>query len=195
LAAIWGLLPIDWAAPGSLDWQAAETAVGTEIPDDYKRFADAYGPGLVEDHLIICTPGVVTGWTDLLDNNEMAHESCRIWFGGVDVNPFNRAEEAWPLGDSSRWNGDDVPDWFQPGDDLISWGGTGNSDFLFWHIRPCVAAADHPVVLRERGPYFERFEADFAATLTGLLTGAIRSDYLSRWLQGPHSYGLAGRRA
>jgi hypothetical protein len=50
------------------------------------------------------------------------------------------------------------------------------------------------VVLRERGPYFECFEGGFAAVLTGLLTGNIRSGYLSRWLHAPHSYGLAGRR-
>jgi hypothetical protein len=124
----------------------------------------------------------------------MAQESCRIWFGDVDDGPVSHMERSWPLGDSSRWDGDDVPEWFQPGDDLISWGGTPNGDFLFWHIKPGAAPAEYPVVLRERGPYFERFGVGFAPVLTGLLTGTIRSEYLSRRLQVPHSYGLAGRR-
>ncbi|GHJ54597.1 hypothetical protein Nm8I071_39040 [Nonomuraea sp. TT08I-71] len=113
-----------------MGWSAAEAALGIELPGDYKRLADAYGPGLIDDHLIICAPGAATGWTDLLDNNVMAQGSCRIWFGGVDDGPVSQAEDLWPLGDSSRWHGNDVPDWFQSGDDLVSWGGTGNSDLL-----------------------------------------------------------------
>ncbi|WP_093617872.1 hypothetical protein [Actinoplanes philippinensis] len=181
------LPPLDRSRWRSTDWAATEAALGTSLPGDYKTFIDAYGPGAIDDHLLVCAPDASPGWTDLVDNNAVAQESCRIWFGGD-------ADGAWPLGDSAHWDGDDVPDWFEPGDDLVSWGGTPDGDFLFWHIRPGVAAADHPVVLRERGPFFERFEAGFAATLTGLLTGAISSRYLSRWLTAPHSYGLAGSR-
>ncbi|MEV0897196.1 SMI1/KNR4 family protein [Actinoplanes sp. NPDC049802] len=194
LAGLLQLPPVDEAHWRSSDWSAVEMALGVQLPGDYKAFVDAYGPGAVNDHLLICAPDASVGWTDLVDNNEMAQESCRIWFGGVDDDSSSRLEPAWPLGDSSRWDGDDVPDWFQPGDDLVSWGGTPNGDFLFWHVRPGVAPADHPVVLREHGPYFERFDGGFAMTLKGLLTGAVRSRYLTRWLQAPHSYGFAGRR-
>lgn len=188
------LPPLGEAHWRSSDWVAVESALGVELPGDYKHFVDAYGPGAVNDHLLVCAPDASAGWTDLLDNNEMAQESCRTWFGGVDDGPFDRTEQPWPLGDSAHWGGDDVPDWFRPGDDLISWGGTANGDFLFWHIKPGVAAADYPVVLRERGPDFERFEGGFSATLMGLLVGNIRSEYLSQWLLAPYSYGLAGRR-
>ena len=188
------LPPMDAAHWRPSDWPAVEAALGIELPNDYKTFVDAYGPGAIDDHLLVCAPDASIGWTDLLDNNEAAQESCRIWFGGVDSDSFDRSVRAWPLGDSSRWDGDDVPDWFQPGDDLISWGGTANGDFLFWHIKPGAVPADHPVVLRERGPYFERFEGGFATALAGLLTGITRSEYLTRWLQPPHSYGMAGRR-
>ncbi|MCO8273704.1 hypothetical protein M1L60_24210 [Actinoplanes sp. TRM 88003] len=182
LAAVLNLPGPGRPASASRDWAVTETSLGAELPRDYKRFVDTYGPGVIDDHLVVCAPGGIGDWTDLLENNEMAQESCRIWFGGGDTSG------AWPLGDSARWEGEDVPDWFRAGDDLISWGATPNGDFLYWHIRPGVAADDHPVVLRERGPYFERFEAGFAATLTGLLTGAISSFYLSRWLKAPHSY-------
>lgn len=74
-------------------------------------------------------------------------------------------------------------------DDLISWGHTGNGDFLFWHVKPGTAPDDWPVVLKERGPYWERFATGFAGTVKGLLTGGIQSEYLSSWLGGPHTYG------
>ncbi|GAA2584413.1 hypothetical protein GCM10010435_72800 [Winogradskya consettensis] len=191
LVELLGLPPLDTVRRRSSDWGAVETVLGAELPGDYKRFVDAYGPGVVDDHLFVCAPDAAVGWTDLLDHNETAQETCRIWFGGGDDDVIGG--RPWALGDSSRWEGDDVPDWFQPGDDLISWGGTPNGDFLFWHVKPGVVAADHPVVLRERGPYFEQFESGgFAAVLTGLLTGTVRSRYLSRWLQAPHSYVPAG---
>lgn len=188
------LPPTDAAQWRPSDWSAVETALGIALPSDYKTFVDAYGPGTIDDHLVVCAPDASVGWADLLDNNESAQESCRIWFGGVDGSSVDSPARSWPLGDSSRWDGDDVPDWFQPGDDLISWGATGDGDFLFWHIKPGAAPADHPVVLRERGPYFERFEGGFAAALTGLLAGTIHSEYLTSWLHGPHSYAMAGRR-
>ncbi|MFI5930687.1 hypothetical protein [Actinoplanes sp. NPDC051494] len=180
------LPPLEESHRRSGDWTAVETAVGAVLPGDYKRFVDAYGPGAIDDHLLVCAPGATPGWTDLLENNETAQESCRIWFGDSSLQAG-----AWPLGDPAHWAGDDRPDWFRPGDDLISWGTTPNGDFLFWHVRPGVAPADHPVVLRERGPAFERFEGGFTEVLTGLLTGTVHSRYLSRWLTAPHSYGPA----
>jgi hypothetical protein len=44
-------------------------------------------------------------------------------------------------------------------------------------------------MLKEEGPVWEEYGAGFATTLADLLTGDIQSEYLSRWLGGPHSYG------
>lgn len=98
----------------------------------------------------------------------------------------------WHLGDASRWapGREDVPSWFQPGDDLISWGHTSNGDFLFWHVRPGTTPDAWPVVFKERGPFWEQYRTGFCAALAGLLTGDIQSEYLSRWLGGPHTYSL-----
>ncbi|WP_245603591.1 hypothetical protein [Salinispora cortesiana] len=106
-------------------------------------------------------------------------------FGG----PGNNSGD-WHLGDSSWWEPQraDVPPWFNPGDNLISWGHTGNGDLLFWHIKPSVAPGDWPVVFKEEGPHWEQYQSGFSATLVGLLTGTIQSEYLSSWLGGPHCY-------
>jgi hypothetical protein len=45
-------------------------------------------------------------------------------------------------------------------------------------------------MLKEEGPYWEQYRADFSSALACLLTGEIQSEYLGRWLGGPHSYRL-----
>ncbi|MEV4490614.1 hypothetical protein AB0K04_10920 [Micromonospora coxensis] len=119
-------------------------------------------------------------------HNAWAQECVRLDFAGPDDWSGD-----WPLDDASRWapNRADVPAWFEPGDTLISWGYTGNGDFLFWHVTPGTAPADWPVALKERGPYWEHYRVGFSAALVGLLTGEVQSEYLSRWLGGPHTYG------
>jgi hypothetical protein len=104
LARLVDLLPLppaDEAHWRASDWSAVETALGAELPSDYKIFVDAYRPGALDDHLLVCAPDASLGWTDLVDNNEIAQESCRIWFGGVDDDSFNRLQRAWRLGDSA----------------------------------------------------------------------------------------------
>jgi hypothetical protein len=44
-------------------------------------------------------------------------------------------------------------------------------------------------MLTEEGSLWEQYGAGFATALAHLLTGDIQSEYLSRWLGGPHSYG------
>ncbi|MEO3743668.1 hypothetical protein [Plantactinospora sp. B5E13] len=184
LAQILGLPAPDAAGDGP-DWLPVETALATTLPDDYKRFVSAHGAGRVDDHLTVCAPGGPPDGVDLVGHNTWAQECVRLDFGalGDDL-------DGWHLGDASRWEPGraDVPVWFEPGDDLLSWGRTGNGDFLFWHVKPGVAPDDWPVVFKEEGPYWEQYEVGFSAALVGLLTGEIQSEYLSRWFEGPHSY-------
>jgi hypothetical protein len=189
LSQILGLPASATVVESGCDWSTAETELGVKLPDDYKMFVDAYGAGSVDDHVIVCAPDPVHDWADLVRHNAYAHECVRLDFAGPDN---WSASAVWPLGDASRWTPDweNVPSWFAPGDDLISWGYTENGDFLFWHVRPGTAPGDWPVMLKERGPYWELYQTGFAAALVGLLTGEIQSEYLSRWLGGPHSYAL-----
>ena len=131
------------------DWSPIETELGVALPADYKTFVDAYGAGLVDDHLTVCAPDAVHDWADLVRHNIYAHECVRLDFAGPED-----CSGDWQVGDASRWalNREDVPSWFEPGDNLISWGHTGNGDFLFWHVEPGTAPDDWPVVLKERGP-------------------------------------------
>lgn len=169
------------------DWSPVEKALGAALPSDYKRFVEAYGAGLIDDHITVCAPDAPLEWADLVRHHTWAQECVRLDFAGPDS-----PSQGWHLGDQSHWEPDrtEVPSWFEPGDNLISWGHTGNGDLLFWHVKTGVAADNWPVVLKEEGPYWEQYGASFSATLAGLLTGEIQSEYLSRSLGGPHSYRL-----
>ena len=136
----------------------------------------------------MCSPNAPNDWTDLLRHNDSALDNVRLDFGGPDQD----YSDDWHVGDASHWEPDrrDIPPWFEPGDNVISWGHTGNGDLLFWHIKPGVAPDDWPVVFKEEGPLWEQYHAGFSAAVVGLLTGAIQSEYLSRWFGGPHSYAL-----
>ncbi|MFI1988933.1 hypothetical protein [Actinoplanes sp. NPDC020271] len=83
---------------------------------------------------------------------------------------------------------DDRPDWFAPGDRVISWGSTENGDILGWLVSPGAAPPAWPVVFKEEGPLWQRFPAGFTTTMAGLLTGDLQSWYLSSRLGGDHSY-------
>jgi hypothetical protein len=172
-------------SPAELDWSGVEAALGVALPRDYKRFVGAYGPGVIDDCVMVNGIG---GRYDLVEENRLARSLVRMDFGDLDA----WSEQAeWRLGDAAHWTPDraDIPSWFQPGDDLVAWGSWVDSPlFLFWHVRPDVPADAWTVVLKERGPYWERFEGGFTTTLAGLLTGDLQSEYLSRWLSGPHSY-------
>ncbi|MEU6077202.1 SMI1/KNR4 family protein [Micromonospora sp. NPDC047074] len=184
LARTLGLPALD-VTRGGADWPAVEAALGVTLPNDYRRFVGAHGAGRIDNHITVCVPGGPHDRTDLVRHNVWAQECVRLDFAGLDNDL-----DGWHLGDASQWEPGraDVPPWFEPGDNLVSWGFTGNGDFLFWHVKPGVAADDWPVVFKEEGPYWEQYGVSFSAALVGLLTGEIRSRYLSRWLAGPHSY-------
>jgi hypothetical protein len=187
LAEVLGLPTFAGGAEAASVWSPVETALGVALPDDYKRFVDVYGAGVVDDHVTVCGPNVPHDWADLVRHNTWAQECVRLDFAGPD-----NCSGGWCLGDPSHWepSREYVPSWFEPGDNLISWGHTGNGDLLFWHVRPGMAPAGWPVVLKEEGPYWEQYRVGFSVALVGLLTGEIQSEYLSRWLGGPHSYRL-----
>ncbi|MGW4750725.1 SMI1/KNR4 family protein, partial [Streptomyces sp. NPDC004290] len=43
------------------DWQELEVRTGVSLPDEYKRFVSAYGPGCVNDQLYLFHPRAVEG--------------------------------------------------------------------------------------------------------------------------------------
>lgn len=182
LADILGRAP---AAPEPRAWSPVEARLGVTLPADFKAFVDAHGAGQIDGHLTVCAPDEPHEWRDLLQNQRHAMECVRLDFCG----PGNYAKP-WPVGDPTHWTPGHggIPPWFEPGHDLISWGHTDNGDLLLWHLTPGTPPDDWPVVLKEEGPYWERFAAGFEATLRGLLTGDLQSEYLSRPLGGLHTY-------
>lgn len=65
---------------GGLDWSPVEAKLGAALPQDYKRFIDSYGAGLIDDHVTVCAPNEPRDWADLLQHNGYAHECVRLDF-------------------------------------------------------------------------------------------------------------------
>lgn len=68
-----------------IDWPAAETALGSRLPSDYKSLLDTYGVGDIGDLMILPPlPSDVRGWEGC-DIGGMTAELRRRWddYGGV----------------------------------------------------------------------------------------------------------------
>ncbi|GGR53966.1 hypothetical protein [Streptomyces roseolus] len=63
VAALLDLVPAEFAGGERIDWDAAEDALGTALPGDYKALLDTYGVGDIGDLVILPPlPGDVRGW-------------------------------------------------------------------------------------------------------------------------------------
>lgn len=63
VAALLELVPADFAGGERIDWSAAEGALGTALPGDYKAQLDTYGVGDIGDLVILPPlPSDVRGW-------------------------------------------------------------------------------------------------------------------------------------
>lgn len=137
------------SAGNGKDWSAVETGLGVTLPGEHKAFIDTYGPGSVDDHVHACAPDAAEEWADLV-----AQKLLRARLRRRGALRAGQTAADWHLGDVpyGKLDREDIPAWFEPGDDLISWGHTGNGDFLFWHVKPGTAPHDWPVMLKEEGP-------------------------------------------
>ncbi|MFJ8582997.1 hypothetical protein [Micromonospora sp. NPDC093277] len=97
LAGFLGLPALGIAARDGYDWSPVEVELGVKLPEDYKRFIDSYGAGLIDGHVTVCAPGELRDWAELVQHNAFAHECVRLDFGGPDNDP-----EGWHLADSSQ---------------------------------------------------------------------------------------------
>jgi hypothetical protein len=135
-----------------IDWLAIEGRLGFAPPDDYKRFADTFGRGIIDDFL----------WVYFPDD----HPYVGLEAGG------RRALEA--LDELSRGGTERVPyPLFPLPGGILPWGGTDNGDVCYWR---CAGPADSwTVVVNEaRGPRWYEYCGGLAAFLQEVLSGSIR---------------------
>ncbi|WP_030602755.1 SMI1/KNR4 family protein [Streptomyces rimosus] len=94
------------AGDSSVDWEDIESAWGTRLPDDYRRFITAYGEGGIENFLEILSPRTADG-DDF--ESEMAEETA-----------------------NARGEWEPVPAAGPDAAPLIAWGVDTDGDILCW---------------------------------------------------------------
>jgi hypothetical protein len=70
-----------------IDWDAARSALGVDLPDDYKTLAEHYGSGSLAG-LIIFTPGHPNHYLDLLQQIEVKRDVLRYRLARDDPQPY-----------------------------------------------------------------------------------------------------------
>ncbi|MFE1175697.1 SMI1/KNR4 family protein [Streptomyces sp. NPDC058773] len=140
------------AVNGTGDWAAAERALGTALPDDFKQLVEAYGRGDFWGVLCLRTP--------FGEDNPV-----RLTADLVEV--FGPSREMWP----EHYPHPLFP---EPGG-LLTWGVADGTQLCWLTVGP---PGSWPVVVWSRDHDYERFDCGVAAFLDGLFSGRITSELL-----------------
>ncbi|MFJ8770512.1 SMI1/KNR4 family protein [Streptomyces clavifer] len=147
----------------SLDWDRMSKTWGKDFPPDYRQFIERYGPGAIQNYLVIELP-------------EYKDAQPASPYGGMLLETKN-AEAAWNREDKS-------PELDGADPELITWGVDASSDLLCWDT-----SADDPrtwpVLVRNRDDdLWHRYDCGMveflARTLLGDFTECPLGD-LSLW--------------
>ncbi|MGW2326516.1 Lsr2 family DNA-binding protein [Streptomyces sp. NPDC001700] len=140
--------PPDDPPPG-VDWASVEEGLGMRLPADYKRLADAYGPGTFADFIHIFHPHGPTEYVDLT-GPEPARARAQLqvdYDGGTHPVPYEPRH-------------------------LFNMGGTDNGEDLFWITDPHGAPDTWRIAVNEaRGPEWFTFDGTLSAFLASVLGG------------------------
>ncbi|WP_174552096.1 Lsr2 family DNA-binding protein [Nocardia sienata] len=137
--------------PVSVDWGAAENAVGLTLPADYKQLATVYGPGIFCAYLRVYHPHGPTEWIDLA--------------GPMPATLRRQLRDDRDTGS--------VPVPHAP-DSLLACGVTDNGEHLFWITEPADDPDGWRVAVNEaRGPRWYAFDGCLTAFLAASFSGRI----------------------
>ncbi|MET8249069.1 SMI1/KNR4 family protein [Streptomyces sp. NPDC005202] len=152
------LLPRPEATERTPDWNAAEAALRTPLPADYRELIEAYGGGgFVDGYLLLLEPGCPNDVYDLLKISAEREEA-----------------------NESLWQFEDKPEEMQvDGSRLVCWAATDNGEYLYWLVRPGDDPDSRPILINdESGEDWERYDMTVTRFLAAVLSGEVRSQIL-----------------
>ena len=157
LDALVRLCPPPADPPPAVDWAAAERALGTALPADYRRLVDTYGDGIFDDTIWLLVPDSAYTDCDLrTQTTERGEILAHLW--EFEPKPAELLEE---------------------GARVLPWAfEEGTGAFLYWLARPGRLPDEWTVLYNEgRGPLWEHHDTGCLAFLLAVLTGTAETDY------------------
>lgn len=135
---------------GSVDWDRMSESWGREFPPDYQQFISLYGPGTIQNYLVIPLPEYKDGPL-ISPHSGMAQET-------------KNAEAAWERDEKTPSLEGSHPN-------LIAWGVDASSDLLCWDASGN-SPSIWPVLVRKRGDgLWRRYDCGMVEFLVSTLGG------------------------
>jgi hypothetical protein len=134
--------------PPAIDWDAARTALGTELPADYRAMVERYGGGSIAG-LTLLVPGHPNRYVDLLRQVEPQRWALRQLIDQGIEQPYRP-------------------------DSLLPWGIDEAGNCVWWLMDggwPVVAN-------EARGEDWQRYDGGAVAFLAAILSGGEATDFL-----------------
>ncbi|WP_254407169.1 histone-like nucleoid-structuring protein Lsr2 [Streptomyces sp. GMY02] len=149
IAALTQLCPPPQSPPRPVDWDGVEAGLGVRLPEDYKRLAAVYGPGVFSGYIHIYHPCGRTEFVDLTGPmpGRIRAQLQRDYDQGTHPVPYDPRN-------------------------LFAIGVTDNGEHLFWISEPQDAPDTWRIAVNEaRGPRWFTFEGTLTGFLTSVLSG------------------------
>ncbi|MEU5983410.1 histone-like nucleoid-structuring protein Lsr2 [Streptomyces sp. NPDC047434] len=146
---LFAICPAPHGTTPACDWAAVERTLGMPLPSDYKRLADAYGPGAFCGFLHLYHPLAPTEWVNLTGpmpgtiRNQLQRDRDR------GTHPVPHAPQ-----------------------NLFPMGVTDNGNYLFWVTDPSSAPDRWHITINEaRGPRWYTHDGGITDFLLAVLSG------------------------
>ena len=146
-------------APRPDRWEIVEEQLGTRLPDDYKRFLEAFGISTINGFLVVLAPLSSSQHVDLL--------KC----GRIELEAYETSKREFP-----KYYRDEV---YPTPCGILPFAITENGEVLYWRT------VGNPeqwtvTVYESRGPKKFDFNGGVTEFLVAVLTGEIECDVLPR---------------
>ncbi|ARJ71025.1 hypothetical protein [Paracoccus contaminans] len=149
--------PAETRAAAPQDWAAAEAALNTALPDDFKRYAETWGPAYVGGFLYTCAPAHQNSNVDLVENARYVSDALSTL---KSHHPDRYSAAVFPEAGGFLANGR-----------------TDNGDFLGWMTRGSDPNAWPAAIWGDEDGAPQVFEGmGFGQMIHGIVAGTLRPE-------------------